>query len=70
MLAMRKSASIQVEIGKEVGEIESKIQPRQRSLTYAILLSGRRMKEEVNALTKRLRKTKRKGKGSQRHPQK
>ncbi len=47
VLAIKKSASIQVEIGKEISEVEPKIHLRRRTLTNAILTISRKIKEKV-----------------------
>ncbi len=46
ILGIRKSSSIAVEIGKEIGEIEPKIQIRRKSFANAILTIGRRINEK------------------------
>ncbi len=45
VLAIRKSSSIQTEIGREIGEIEPKILPRRKSITNVILTIGKKIKE-------------------------
>ncbi|MCM8786905.1 MAG: chloride channel protein, partial [Candidatus Omnitrophica bacterium] len=47
VLAIKKSSSIQVEIGREINKVAPKIQIRRGTLTNAILTAGRKIKEKV-----------------------
>ncbi len=47
ILVIKKSPSIQIEIGKEIEEITPTVQPGRKSLTNAILRISRKMKEKI-----------------------